>query len=138
MTNIKKKCKHGHSRKLYTITRHSGGIICLLCKRLANRKDHNKHKVRVKLQSRIYKLRVKYNLTLEQFNKILLLQDKKCALCLRTFTKSIKYRCEIDHDHKTGKVRKLLCHKCNSGIGYFKDDVIIFKKIVNYLEEHNE
>jgi len=42
----------------------------------------------------------------------------------------------VDHDHKTGKIRGLLCKRCNVGMGYFKDDPSILKKAVRYLEEN--
>ena len=41
----------------------------------------------------------------------------------------------IDHDHKTGKVRGLLCHGCNTAIGLMKDDVNILTKAIEYLKK---
>ena len=42
----------------------------------------------------------------------------------------------IDHDHKTGKVRAILCGKCNSGLGYFADDPAVMIRAAKYIERH--
>jgi hypothetical protein len=42
----------------------------------------------------------------------------------------------IDHDHKSGKVRGLLCSCCNTGIGFLKDDPRIMRKAADYVERH--
>lgn len=43
----------------------------------------------------------------------------------------------VDHDHKTGKTRQLLCRKCNLIIGLAKDDCTVLKSAIEYLEKHN-
>ena len=44
----------------------------------------------------------------------------------------------IDHDHRTGKIRQLLCHYCNCGLGSFEDNVERLNKAVEYLKKHTE
>jgi len=60
-------------------------------------------------------------------------EDAKCAICghRRASARDI---C-IDHDHSTGKFRGYLCHKCNRGIGFLKDDPLLVLKAADYLIE---
>lgn len=44
----------------------------------------------------------------------------------------------MDHDHTTGKIRGLLCFGCNTGLGKFKDSIVILNKAINYLKGKNE
>lgn len=63
-------------------------------------------------------------------------QKNKCAICsikLDPFSSTT----HVDHDHKTGKVRDLLCHHCNTGLGMFKENPDLFKKAVRYLKKHS-
>lgn len=62
--------------------------------------------------------------TAEQLRSI-----KNCMIC-----KSTKTLC-IDHDHKTGEVRGILCHKCNTGLGSFSENIDFLKDAVIYLQE---
>ena len=59
-------------------------------------------------------------------------QDGRCAICERDVCE-IPRGLYIDHDHKTGKVRGLLCDRCNMSLGGFKDNVIILQNAINYL-----
>jgi hypothetical protein len=64
-------------------------------------------------------LRRKYGISMEEYDRILFAQKEKCAICRRRPEK--ERRLAVDHDHATGKVRGLLCGKCNMGLGYFDD-----------------
>lgn len=74
---------------------------------------------------------------IEQFNK----QNEKCAICnqkeIQINTKGEIKRLAIDHNHKTGKVRDLLCSNCNRALGHFKDDVEIIENAIKYLNKHS-
>lgn len=62
----------------------------------------------------------------------LLVADPICAICGRSGGKH-----EVDHDHKTGKVRGILCSRCNNGLGQFLDNITLLKKAITYLEKHD-
>lgn len=72
---------------------------------------------------------------------LLYFQDNKCAICknLETRTHNGKVRnLSVDHCHKTGKVRGLLCCRCNITIGRFEDDEDLLEKASEYLKKSKE
>lgn len=76
-----------------------------------------------------YDLKSRYGITLEQYNNQLDIQNNKCAICGTKSEKSLA----VDHCHTTGKVRGLLCLKCNTAIGKLNDDVILLQRAIEYL-----
>jgi hypothetical protein len=56
-----------------------------------------------------------------------------CALCGK-HQSELKKALHVDHDHKTGRVRKLLCAKCNLASGAFDDDIGLLSACIEYLE----
>ena len=74
----------------------------------------------------------KYNITLEEYNTMLEEQDYKCAICGKEKSENGK-SFAVDHNHKTGETRGLLCNNCNVGIGFFKDSAEITAKATAYL-----
>jgi uncharacterized CHY-type Zn-finger protein len=75
----------------------------------------------------------KYGITLEQEIAIKMSQNNKCAIC----NDELKKHAHIDHDHKTGKVRAILCLECNTGLGKFKENPKIFKSALKYLQKYS-
>lgn len=73
----------------------------------------------------------KYNLTVEQYNLMLLTQKNRCAICEINFSKEIK-PC-VDHCHQTNKVRGLLCRKCNLSLSYIESK--FYDKAIIYLRD---
>jgi hypothetical protein len=62
------------------------------------------------LCTRCYRRISKYGVTDNEWHAMFLVQDERCAICLDALTKAV-----VDHDHTTGKVRGLLCNRCNAG-----------------------
>ena len=71
---------------------------------------------------------VKYGLTEKQYRLRMAFQEGLCMICRK---EPAGY---IDHNHRTGAVRALLCRGCNSGLGHFKDDPIRLRRAADYLE----
>lgn len=74
-----------------------------------------------------------YGISPEEYENILLKQNGKCAIC-KSDKSEFHNGLHIDHNHNTGKIRGLLCLKCNSAIGKFKDSIEILQEAIKYLE----
>lgn len=77
------------------------------------------------------------NLTLEEFQKMGESQGWLCKIC-GVSQNSLNYSLNVDHDHKTKKIRGLLCGKCNTGIGLLKENIEILKSAILYLENSSK
>lgn len=87
-------------------------------------------------RARKNQLKAKYNITIEDYDKMFMQQNGVCAVCGKTESSKNQYglrRLSVDHNHKTGKVRGLLCAKCNQAIGLFDDNVDYLLNAVEYL-----
>ena|SRR3990167_856097 len=71
-----------------------------------------------------------YGFSMKKYNALLEEQKGLCAVC---FSLPNKRRLAVDHNHKNGKVRGLLCYNCNIGIGFFKEDILVLENAINYL-----
>ena len=87
-----------------------------------------------------YRLRSQFGITYEDYCQMEQRQNSRCACCRQPETVISKQagrtrRLHVDHDHKTGKVRGLLCTRCNMAIGFLKDDPKRARLVVIYLEQ---
>jgi len=98
-------------------------------------KKYNEYPVNSKEYLRNIVLKNKYKITLKTYNEMLIMQNNKCAICTRHIDELPK-TLDVDHCHITGKVRGLLCGKCNMGIGYFQDNTETISRALTYLESH--
>ncbi len=118
-------CEH-QDRKHYVRGR------CKLCYDREYRKDKNWPE-----KMRRYNLKRGYNLTPEQYDLMLKKQNGVCAICESFRPLSHKETTfHVDHNHKTGKIRGLLCARCNTGLGGFQDNMQYLKNAIKYLEEN--
>lgn len=79
-------------------------------------------------------LRRKYGLSLDEYEKMLENQNSCCIICKKTLNDNGK-NLAVDHDHKTGKIRGLLCNNCNVAVGFLQDNPEMGNKIADYLKE---
>ncbi len=70
------------------------------------------------------------------YDKMLKEQSGLCAICKSDTPQSKRRSFSIDHCHKTGKIRALLCDPCNHGIGNFKDNADLLLAAIEYLKIH--
>jgi hypothetical protein len=78
------------------------------------------------------KIQSKYGLTKQQFEAILISQNGVCDICKIPTADSLL----VDHCHSTGKVRGLLCNRCNSALGYVRDNTEIIGRLSDYIKKH--
>jgi hypothetical protein len=118
--------------------------ISLFCK-VTSPKNRNKSRCRKCLKESFDKYRTKeyyrrsnlkknYGISVEEYNQLLISQGGKCKICESPNPKSKRYEnfC-VDHDHRTGKIRGLLCTSCNRMIGLVHDDIESLERAIRYL-----
>jgi len=74
-----------------------------------------------------------FGITLAEYDEMFRKQNGVCAICKLP---EITRRLAVDHNHKTGKVRELLCAKCNRLLGFAAEDKQTLQSAINYLERH--
>jgi hypothetical protein len=99
--HVSKKSKFGFRR------------MCKECHKVAQRKRH---------------LSNRYDLTVDEYDKMIDDQNGKCLICGNA------YKLYVDHDHSTGKVRGLLCDGCNRGIGFLQESKTNLLNSIKYLD----
>jgi len=104
-----------------------------------NKEWRDKNPDKLALYHRKKHLGTMYGITIEQFESMWGVQKGKCA----------NYRCDevlsrengghaIDHSHKTGKVRAILCRSCNVALGLMKDDMTKISGLISYIERYGQ
>ena len=114
-------CKHGHRLRFV------GSNNCVECSRRAC-------KTRGRDYGRWRRMRAEYGIDKQDFCRMLEEQRHACAICAGDIADSPSTH--VDHDHTTGRVRGLLCSRCNQAIGLLREDEKLFRRAVNYLRRH--
>ena len=82
-----------------------------------------------------YQLQWLYGITLDEYEQMIVAQKGKCGLC-GSSSSGTSHSWHVDHSAVTGKVRSLLCHHCNVGLGHFRDSPGLLDKAAAYLRKH--
>lgn len=84
-----------------------------------------------------YNLKKKFNMTHEEYEQMFYEQKGLCAVCKNPETSTragVIKRLAVDHNHITGKIRKLLCVRCNATLGQVNDNIEILQNMIDYLK----
>lgn len=76
-------------------------------------------------------LKKAYGITLEQYEEKKRTQHNKCAICDKKDQTLV-----VDHNHFTGHVRKLLCHRCNRVLGSIEENIDLLEAMIAYINQH--
>lgn len=133
-------CWRGHllseTRRRFKKGKSKGKSYCHECRKIYDADWSKANPERVKAMSDRANIRKNRGIDLWDFKYILHSQGGKCAICgSLEFGQGIRdlKRGAVDHDHKTGEVRGILCDKCNRGIGLLGDDIEILRSAIKYL-----
>ena len=104
---------------------------CKTCNMVKSRAwaEANKHR------RKAYSIKSIYGITIDEYNALLAQQNYRCAIC-DVHQDSMNKALHVDHCHRTGKVRGLLCVNCNSALGKLKDSVAVVLRAAKYLENN--
>jgi hypothetical protein len=123
---------HKSKSELYGVRARCKACISLKLKEQYKDNIHNR-----RLRNKISHYKNQYGLSISQFNEMRVKQEYKCAICNRKEAE-LGHIFRVDHDHDTGKVRELLCHNCNCGLGHFRDNIQLLELALNYLRKHEK
>lgn len=97
---------------------------------MTNTQSSQKYRRKYPERDRDQKLRRRYGIGLAEYNQMLEDQDFKCLVCKIDIESKTAH---VDHNHATKRVRGLLCHHCNTGLGLFKDQPSVLVDAATYL-----
>jgi hypothetical protein len=97
----------------------------------------SKNKEATATHKRVSSFKIKYGITISEYDLLFKEQEGACAIC-KTHQSTQPIALAVDHCHTTGKVRGLLCGKCNRGIGLFEDREDILVSAIHYLKERKD
>lgn len=143
-TETHKECSCCHKMKLHNeFHRDSNPYkLAYYCKECANYKSKEFYKSYkdtkdYKLKAKNHYCKIKWGISLIEYEELLAKQNFVCAICGVKLPTSGPFT-HLDHCHKTGKKRAFLCTNCNRGLGHFQDSEGLLDKAKSYLEYHRK
>ncbi|MFB7440255.1 endonuclease VII domain-containing protein [Streptomyces mirabilis] len=113
--------------------------LCKACHAAQVREWYSRNTERAITNKRRLQIKQAYGLTPEQYDAMVEAQSGLCAICgrpERAKRDGKVMRMPVDHCHKTGRVRALLCHACNRAIGLLGEDIDLMRNAIEYLLSH--
>ena len=123
--------------------RHDNGNLRSVCRRCFSKQTYKARKKRGRTDEEYAKDREvardsnmkKYGIDWATFQTMSVAQGGKCQICGKVPSGKLAHsRLNVDHNHKTGQIRGLLCNRCNVALGQFRDDPALLRCAANYLE----
>lgn len=104
--------------------------------RLRNLEYRKKNREKYRAAHRARQIRGRYGIEAEEFDRLMIEQQGLCKIChVQMVIGGLDHDSVcIDHDHETGRVRGLLCHRCNLGLGGFRDKMALVQAALDYLK----
>lgn len=132
------KCKKIKAVKRFhkdSRTKSGYNYVCKVCRNARNRRYKQSSRT---LRKRWEKhINDSYGITGEEYDKKFKQQAGLCEICERPPNPNGR-RLAVDHNHTTGKVRGLLCSKCNQGIGHLNDSIDLLNRCIEYLYKYDK
>lgn len=132
-TKICKRCRETKPVSSFSKdTRYKDGYYyyCRMCKNEIG-KNYRERLGKREIKNRT--LQDRYGITINEYDKLLDMQNHCCAICQKHITETGQ-GLHVDHCHITGRIRGLLCNSCNGGLGNFKDDTSLLESAIEYLK----
>lgn len=101
-------------------------------------KDKKIARIQARKYARRVHLKKRYGISEKDYNGRLAEQNDVCGICYRPESRKVSgtiAKLSVDHDHKTGRLRGLLCSECNAGLGKFGDDPELIRKALAWVED---
>lgn len=129
-TKVCSSCKEEKDVSAYYSRKISVDGLRGQCKKCEKRYGSKWHK---EGRWRDWHYRRSYGISEGSVGRLLLTQGSKCAICSSHLDFPSR-KTHLDHDHKTGEVRGILCSRCNTGLGKFNDSIETLEKAIRYLK----
>lgn len=134
------KCNIEKHKKEFGKDKQNKDELCSQCKDCRNESQRKSSKKYHSSSNGKYitangKLKLRYGITLEEYNKMFKDQNGECRICGTKENRNKRF--SVDHDHETRKVRGLLCFECNKGLGGFRDNTIFLMQAIKYLNREH-
>lgn len=108
--------------------------ICIECRRTSDNNAYSLNPSFFKTKQRVSDLKKFYGITLAEFNSLFSAQNGKCKSC-GTHQSELNRSLCVDHNHKTKKVRGLLCNRCNQALGLIKENFDTALNLAKYIQQ---